>query len=86
MQATVIISDFEQEKMHLMSYHYELGMVLSVLHALSHSILAVAFWVQTMLWFHKNVHVLILRTYECIELYRKEDSAEVVKVKVLRCA
>lgn len=39
-----------------------------------------------MLWFHKNVHVLILRTYECTELYRKEDSAEVVKVKVLRCA
>jgi len=36
-----------------------------------------------MLRFHKNVHVLILRTYECIELYRKEDSAEVVKVKVL---
>lgn len=39
-----------------------------------------------MLGFHKNVHVLILRTYECIELYRKEDSAEVVKVKVLRWA
>ena len=39
----MIISDFEQEKMHLMSYHYELGMVLSVLHALSHSILAEAF-------------------------------------------
>lgn len=35
-----------------------------------------------MLGFHKNVHVLILRTYECIELYRKEGSAEVVKVKV----
>ena len=39
-----------------------------------------------MLRFHKYVHVLILRTYECIKQYRKEDSAEVVKVKVLRWA
>lgn len=42
MQANVIISDSEQEKTHLGSYSYELGIMLSVLHALSHPILAVA--------------------------------------------
>ena len=40
MQANVIISDSKEENKHVLSYYYVLGTVLSILHALSHLILA----------------------------------------------